>query len=78
LKSQYYTKYIYFFSLYYTSNNMVLNFVYEVYLSCSTHSFSNYWLCSKYMSGRVLGSWDSAVNQIFLEGTLPIDRYMRS
>ena len=72
--------YIYkiFFGLPCSSSNVVLNFICEVNGPRSNHSFNNYVLCFNYMPGRVLGAEDSAVNQIFLEGTVLKDGYIKS
>lgn len=44
--------------------NTVLNFIYEANEAPSNYSFNKCVLCFNYMPGRVLGTKDSAVNQI--------------
>lgn len=72
-----YCLYIYFW-LAYLPSNMVLNFIYEADRVCTSHSFRNHLLCFNYVLGRVLGAGHSAVNQIFLEGTVLEYGYIKS
>lgn len=67
-----------FFGLPCLPSNMVLNFICEVNGACCNHLFNDHALCFANMRGRLLGAGDSAVNQIFLKGTVLKGGYIKS